>query len=53
MRNISKPSQRTLFVLFRDIGSDITVEGAVMLETLVAGVYTPDDSIAGEYGDVS
>ena len=42
-------------MLFRDIGSDKIVEGAVMLESLVAviGVYTPGDSIAGEYGDVS
>jgi hypothetical protein len=36
------------------MGSDKIVEGAVMLESLVAviGVYTPGDSIiAGEYGD--
>jgi hypothetical protein len=35
------------------MGSDKTVEGAVMLESLVAviGVYAPGDSIAVEYGD--
>ena len=56
MRNIPKPSQRTSFVFVRDIGSDKIVEGTVILESLVAvigGVYTPGDSIAGEYGDVS
>lgn len=55
MRNIPRPSQRTSFVLFRDMGADNTVEAAVMFDSLdeVIGVYTPGDSNAGEYGDVS